>query len=153
MSLALVRRAARCTFRVAPRRRGAAVVELAITAPLLFLLVFGMIDVGRAVMVQNLITNAARDGARSAVLDGAEAEEIATRIEQYLVDSSVNGASATVTPNPLSLADLGDPVTVTVQVPFSAVSWLPSTFYFQGTELTATVVMRREVANSPVAAP
>jgi Flp pilus assembly protein TadG len=128
-------------------RRGAAVVELAFTAPILFLLCFGMIDVGRAVMVQNLITNAARDGARTAVLDGASAEAIETQVEDYLASSTVSDAVVTVSPNPLSLANLGDPVSVTVQVPFDSVSWLPSSMYFQGTNLQATVVMRREVSN------
>ena len=128
-------------------RRGAAVVELAFTAPLLFLLTFGMVDVGRAVMVQNLITNAARDGTRSAVLDGASAGEIEARVRQYLADSSVSGATATVSPNPISNAGLGDPVSVTVQVPFASVSWLPASKYFQGATLHATVVMRREVSN------
>ena len=128
-------------------RRGAAVVELAFTAPILFMLTFGMIDVGRAIMVQNLIANAARDGARSAVLAGATAEEIEAQVTDYLAASSINGATATVSPNPLSSADLGDPVSVTVQVAFSSVSWLPSSKYFQGTNLQATVVMRREVSN------
>jgi Flp pilus assembly protein TadG len=128
-------------------RRGAAVVELAFTAPILFLLVFGMIDVGRAVMVQNLITNAARDGARAAVLDGATADAIEAHVIEYLNASSVAGASVAVSPNPITTAGLGDPVSVTVQVPFGSVSWLPASKYFQDATLTATVVMRREVSN------
>jgi Flp pilus assembly protein TadG len=128
-------------------RRGAAVVELAFTAPILFLLCFGMIDVGRAVMVQNLITNAARDGARTAVLDGATAGAIESQVQEYLAGSTIADAVVTVSPNPLTLANLGDPVSVTVQVPFDSVSWLPSSMYFQGTNLQATVVMRREVSN------
>jgi Flp pilus assembly protein TadG len=128
-------------------RHGAAVVELAFTAPILFLLCFGMIDVGRAVMVQNLITNAARDGARTAVLDGATAGAIESQVEAYLASSTISDAVVTVSPNPLTLANLGDAVSVTVEVPFDSVSWLPSSMYFQGTNLQATVVMRREVSN------
>jgi Flp pilus assembly protein TadG len=139
--------ARRLNIRARQGREGAAVVELAITAPILFLLVFGMIDVGRAIMVQNLITNAARDGARAAVLDGAEASAIEAQVVDYLNASSVSGASATVSPNPISTAGLGDPVSVTVQVPFASVSWLPATKYFSGVTLQATVVMRREVSN------
>jgi len=130
------------------KRRGAAVVEMAFVTPVLFLLVFGMIDVGRAVMVQNLIANAARDGARAAVLDGATASEIQNQVVDYLAASGISGATAIVSPNPLTLADLGDPVSVTAQVPFNSVSWLPSSMYFEGVNLEATVVMRREVSNS-----
>jgi Flp pilus assembly protein TadG len=128
-------------------RRGSAVVELAFTAPVLFLIVFGMIDVGRAVMVQNLITNAARDGARAAALDGATAETIQQNVVDYLAASSVPGASATVSPNPLTNASWGDPVSCTVQIPFNSVSWLPQSWYFNGANFQATVVMRREATN------
>jgi len=124
-------------------REGAAVVEFAIVAPMLFLLVFGMIDIGRAIMVQNLITNAARDGARTAVLDGATAGSVEQQVQAYLASSSVPGTTVTVTPNPLP--DINDPVSVRVQVPFSAVSWLPSSWFLSNTNLEATVVMRREV--------
>src|SRR5687768_2436293 len=52
-------------------RRATAAVEFAIVAPVFLLLVFGMIEYGRMVMVQQIITNASREGARTAVLDGA----------------------------------------------------------------------------------
>jgi len=135
--------------RVLHARRGAAAVEMAIITPILFLLVFGMVDLGRAVMVQNLLTNAARDGARAAVLDGASASGIESQVTEYLAASSVNGATAMVLPNPLTDAELGDPVSVTAQVPFDAISWLPSSIYFRGATLQATVTMRREVTNKP----
>jgi Flp pilus assembly protein TadG len=109
--------------------------------------VFGMIDVGRAVMVQNLLTNAARDGARAAALDGANASEIEESIVEYLAASSVPGATVTISPNPLTSATWGDPVTCTVQIPFNSVSWLPSSWYFGGATLQATVIMRREATN------
>jgi Flp pilus assembly protein TadG len=141
------RRSPNQTRRRSDVRRGAAVVELAFTAPLLFMITFGMIDVGRAVMVQNLITNAARDGARAAALDGATAGAIEASVVQYLAASAVPGATATVTPNPLTNADWGDPVTCTVEVPFDSVSWLPASRYFAGATFEATVVMRREATN------
>jgi Flp pilus assembly protein TadG len=123
------------------------VVELAFTAPLLFLITFGMIDIGRAVMVQNLITNAARDGARAAALDGATAAEIEASVVSFLNASSVPGATATISPNPLTSAGWGDPVSCTVEIPFDSVSWLPASRYFSGATFEATVVMRREATN------
>ncbi len=44
-------------------------VEFAIVAPIFFLLIFGMIEFGRVVMVQQLLTNASREGARLGVLN------------------------------------------------------------------------------------
>ncbi len=125
-------------------RRGAAVVEFAIVAPVLLLLVFGMIEYGRLVMVQQVITNATREGARQAVLDGATTTGVTTIVNDFLTASRVNGAVVTVTPSPPSSAAFGDPVTVSVQVPFSQVSWLPTPMFLSTTTLSATTVMRRE---------
>ena len=126
------------------KRRGAAVVEFAIVAPVFILLVFGMIEYGRMVMVQQLLTNASREGARKAVLDGATKSEIETLVRDYLSNSSVSGATVTVTPDPPSNAAFGDPVTVSVSIPFDQVSWLPSPMYLGGATMSASAVMRRE---------
>jgi Flp pilus assembly protein TadG len=127
-------------------RRAAAAVEFAVVAPVFFLLVFGMIEYGRMVMVQQVITNASREGARQAVLDGATYAEIDSTVDTYLTSASINAASATVTvsPDPPTDAEFGDPITVTVSIPFDQVSWLPSPMYLGGQTLTATTVMRRE---------
>jgi Flp pilus assembly protein TadG len=50
--------------------RGAAAVEFALLLPLLVLLIFGMIDFGRAINAQITITQAAREGARVLALPG-----------------------------------------------------------------------------------
>jgi hypothetical protein len=131
------------------KRRGAAAVELAVTAPLLFMMVFGMIETGRAMMVQHLLTNAARDGARSATLDGATATSVEDQVETYLAGSSVAGATATVSPNPLSLAQIGDAISVTASIPFNSVNWVGSGFFFGDVNLSATVTMRCENSSAP----
>lgn len=53
-------------------RPGQSLVELALLAPVLFLLVFGAIDVGRAVTVYDALTNAAREAARYSVAHSGE---------------------------------------------------------------------------------
>jgi TadE-like protein len=50
-------------------RRGAVAVEFAIVAPVLAALVMGMIELGRAFEMQNLLEVAAREGARFASMD------------------------------------------------------------------------------------
>ena len=136
---------AKAGARLRPEKyRGVAAVEFAVVAPILFLLIFGMIDVGRALMVQNLLTNAARDGARAASLDGVTAVDVEAQVTSFLAALHIPGASVTVTPNPLTSAASGDPVKVSVQVPYASVSWLPSSFFFKGVTLDSTIVMRRE---------
>lgn len=126
------------------QRRGAAVVEFAVVAPLFIMLVFGMIEYGRMVMVQQLIVNAAREGARLGVLDGATTADVTSAVNGYLNNASISGATVTVSPSPPSSAGYGAPVSVTVSIPFSQVSWLPSPMYLGGKTLTTTTVMRRE---------
>jgi Flp pilus assembly protein TadG len=133
----------RCRSR-SSNRRGAAVVEFAIVSPLLFLLVFGMIEYGRMVMVQQVITNASREGARLAVLDGATSTSVKTQVESYLTNSSVDGATVTLTPEEPSTAAYGAAVTVAVSIPFTSVSWLPTPMFLGGKTLFASTVMRRE---------
>jgi Flp pilus assembly protein TadG len=124
-------------------RRGAAAVEFAVVLPIFIILVFGMIEYGRMVMVQQVITNASREGARRAVLDGATTSAVQSSVTTYLTNAQISGGSATVSPDP-STANSGDPITVTVNIPFSSVSWLPSPMYLGGKTLSASTTMRRE---------
>ena len=50
-------------------RRGQSLVEMAMVLPVLTLLTFGLVDFGRAYYFQVSITNAAREGARVAILN------------------------------------------------------------------------------------
>lgn len=119
-------------------------MEFAVVAPVFLLLVFGMIEYGRMVMVQQVITNASREGARCGVLDGSSHQDVVDVVTRYLDSGSIQGATITVTPTNPEDAEFGDPVTVTVDIPFSQVSWLPSPMYLGGKTLSATTVMRRE---------
>src|SRR5262245_61607545 len=128
-------------------RRAAAAVEFAVIAPVFFLLIFGMIEYGRMIMVQQVITNASREGARLAVLDGATTGEVEDRVESYLTSSSIDASSAGISVyannnQALGNAGFGDPITVSVSIPFTEVSWLPSPMYLGGKTLTAVTVMR-----------
>ncbi len=76
-----------------PRReRAAAAVEMAIVLPLLLLIVGGIIDFGRFFYTQNIVVNAAREGARSRAL-GYTTAASDTRISQSL--TGVQGGANT----------------------------------------------------------
>jgi Flp pilus assembly protein TadG len=51
------------------RSRGQALVELALALPVLLLIFMGLFDFGRAVFAYNSLSNAAREGARVAIVD------------------------------------------------------------------------------------
>lgn len=125
-------------------RRGAAAVEFAIIAPLFFLVVMGIIEFGRMAMVQQVITNAAREGARVGVVDDSTTSGVKKKVDNYLASAGIKGASVSVSPDPPSSAKYGESVTVTVAIPFDTVSWLPTPFFVGGKTLCAEAVMRRE---------
>jgi hypothetical protein len=129
-----------------PRRRGASAVEFAIVAPIFFMLIFGMFEFGRMLMVQQLLTNGARSGSRIAVIDGATSEEVISTVQDYLQGGSIDESAVTITVEPSDLAETatGDPITVRLSVPFQDVSWLPSPSFLMDTTLKAHSTMRRE---------
>jgi Flp pilus assembly protein TadG len=77
-----------------PRDRGATAVEFALLLPVLLLLLFGIIDFGRALNAQITLTQAAREGARLAAL-GQVNPAVQTRVTAAA--TGLTGVTATVT--------------------------------------------------------
>jgi Flp pilus assembly protein TadG len=137
-------------------RKGAAVVEFAVVAPVFILLMLGMVEMGRGTQVQQVLTNASREGARLAALEGSTQIKVKQAIDAYLTASGVYGfegvdsvgnpkgkpcTDAQVTMSPPD-PKYGDPVTVTVTLSRENVSWVPSRFITH--DLTASTTFRRE---------
>ena len=57
--------------RVERATRGQALAEFALVAPLFFLLVFGIIEAGRFILYYETLSNATREGARYAIVQGS----------------------------------------------------------------------------------
>lgn len=127
----------------AKARRGTAAVEFAVVAPVFIALVFGLLECGRVVMVQQMLTTASREGARLAITENSTLAGVESAVDTYLTNGAVTGATTTVTPS-LSSAQPGDTIVVQVQMPFDDASWLPTTWFIKNTTLTASSAMRRE---------
>jgi Flp pilus assembly protein TadG len=121
-----------------------AVVEFAVVAPVLLLLVLGIVEFGRLMMVQQILTNASREGARRAILEQSTAEQVETLVNDYLAGTSISGAAVEILPTDLDKVEFGDRVTVKVSVRYDQVSWLPSPWFLSGKTITAQSVMRGE---------
>jgi Flp pilus assembly protein TadG len=59
-------------------------LEMAMTLPLLLLVAVAIFELGRAYQTQQILTNAAREGARMAVLPDSSVSNIQTRVHEYL---------------------------------------------------------------------
>lgn len=129
------------------RRTGAAAVEFALIAPLMILFTFGLIEIGRLMLVKESATQATREGARLAIRPNAETTEVVQRVEEELALMSVDQANIDIDPASLDLATPGTYVTVKVSIPTESVSWIPGFFSFQAPYIEAQSVMRRERTN------
>ncbi len=138
------------------RRRGATVVEMALVLPLFVAVVLGIVEFGRSMAVGQVVTNAAREGARLAVIEGTTNADVEQRVLDFLnaainVDAAQVNLSITVTPAPgnttstneVADAQQSDLVQVRVEIPFNEVSYVRPK-YMDGQNLVGRVSMRHE---------
>ena len=130
-----------------PDRRGTTTVEFAMVAPVLFLLVLGIFEFGRGFMVQHLLTAAARQGCRIAILPGKSTATVQSTVNSTLSAEGISGATMTLLVNGASAAASGaqsnDQITVTISVPVKNIACGPASGYLSGT-LTGQASLRRE---------
>jgi Flp pilus assembly protein TadG len=71
------------------RERGAALLEAAVTIPLILMISVGIFEFGRAYQTSQVLTNASREGARLAVLEGPTDAEVRARVNAYLTNGGL----------------------------------------------------------------
>ncbi len=64
--------------------KGAALLEAAITVPIILLICVGIFEFARAYQTWQVLTNAAREGARMAVITGSKDADVTTRVRNYM---------------------------------------------------------------------
>jgi Flp pilus assembly protein TadG len=105
--------------------RGAAILEMAMTLPLLLLMSVGIFEFGRAYQTWQVLTNAAREGARLAILPGQTPANVQARVQAYMTSGQLsNAGGASVSVNQGASVSIGGTATasasiVTVNYPFS----------------------------------
>jgi Flp pilus assembly protein TadG len=103
------------------RDRGSVAVEFALLLPVLLLLVFGIIDFGRAINDQITLTQAAREGVRLASL-GYSPAAVNTRTESAAAPTlTLTSANITVTPatSPACAPGAGNGVDAVVKLTYT----------------------------------
>jgi Flp pilus assembly protein TadG len=141
-------------------RRGSAAVECAIVAPLLTLLVLGVIDVGQYANVYQKVSDASRAGARYAArYETQSTSAVVSAVRNYLEDVTAGPSSTLASTAQITVTDAagnavpsgnlqkyttGAPLKVTVQVQYDPVRWINGIKGLDGMNVSSTSVMRRE---------
>ena len=138
------------------RERGQAMVETAIAIPLLLVLMVGIFEVGRAYETWQVLTNAAREGARMSVTPSGTSENTTALIREYMANGQLTkSATAAVVVNRAASIDVnGTPISasaVTVDYPFEFIMLqpvvrlvVPGTAVGAPLTMRATAIMRNE---------
>jgi hypothetical protein len=143
----------RATDRLASER-GAELVEFALVFPLLLLVMLGIMDFGFLFQRYEVITAAAREGARIAILPGYSDGDVTTRVNAYLTAGGLT-QPATVAVGPTQTVSLGSqcisvrPVTVTYTYQYMFVGPIMAFFgepQLGSRAINATSAMRSENA-------
>jgi Flp pilus assembly protein TadG len=129
-------------------RRGSAIVEMAVVTPFLLLLTFGLLEYGWMFLKSEQITNAARSGARYAatavVTSSGQVTGSSSPAVQFLTASGIPVQAGTVTVPTGVNPGVGNPVTVTVTVPYSSIQFTGFPGLPTPASLTASVTMAKE---------
>ncbi len=96
------------------KRTGATAVELAMTLSVLFLILFGAYELGRANMIMHTTEAAAYEGARVGIVPGATADQVKEAVRSVL--STIAVREARIETDPVNLANETESVGVTVEV-------------------------------------
>jgi Flp pilus assembly protein TadG len=123
------------------RRSATAAVEFVVVLPLIVTLLLGMWEVGRLIEIEQLMNNAAREGARLAAGNKYTISQVQTVVINYLKAAGVPvtntdpnqvvtvknigfpGNPAPPDDSPLNATQL-DQFEITVRIPFSDVQWI-----------------------------
>ena len=124
------------------RRKGQALVEFALVAPIFFLLLFGIIEGGRFILYYQTLNNATREGARYAIVHGSRSscpsgpmeagitppacyDATGAKVVQQVKDTAFGVLGATVAVTPMWPTDNARDSDVTVTATYTYATLVP----------------------------
>jgi Flp pilus assembly protein TadG len=128
------------------RQRGAAAVEFAIVAPLLFMILLGIVDVGNMLFVYNSMLNAARETSRSVAVSADTPAQGKSKAEAALNKHYGKKGKTTFTVVVTVPANSSEhEVKTTISTPLSETMMLDVFKLLGEFNLTASASIRKEV--------
>jgi Flp pilus assembly protein TadG len=106
--------------------RGSALIETAVALPILLLVSVAIFEFGRAYQTWQVMTNAAREGARVSVLPGSTEAAVSDTVRGYLTNGALPGAAdATISVDRNAAVGANTASQVTVDYPFQFIVLQP----------------------------
>src|SRR5438105_139291 len=85
------------TARTSLGRRGAAVAEFALVAPIIATMLVGMFELSRGLQVKQILSDAARKGCSTGIKPGKTDTDIKSDVNNILTDNGIDSTKATIT--------------------------------------------------------
>jgi len=123
---------------------GAVAVELAFVLPIFITLAFAQIESARLCQVVQLLTTAARQGARVAVIPGKAQADVQTAVNTVLSSAGITVGTVNPTPTTWQTDPGGTLITVSISIPYSQVAWMSPSMFFGSTVLTGSATLSSE---------
>ncbi len=122
------------------KRRAGALVEFGIIAPMLFTILFGIVEYGYVYMVRQTMTNAAREGCRIGILQSSTEADVLSIVDTMMAPSGCSTYTTVFTP-----ATADDPInSVVISTTYDAISLLPGFFSEVIGDVSVSCSMREE---------
>lgn len=118
---------------------GQAIIEFALVMPILALIIVGIFDLGSGVFANNMIENAARAGARAAVIKLNNDAAIRQHVRAVAPTLNLPDSQITISPSPTRTFD--EPVTVTVTYTYKPITPFIGQILPSGIKLSAKSTM------------
>ncbi|GAA4456588.1 TadE/TadG family type IV pilus assembly protein [Novipirellula rosea] len=128
-------------------RLAASAVEFALVAPLMIAFTFGLVELGRMMLVKQTATHATREGARIAVRPTATTSDVVDRVNDELALMGIQNATVETVPASIETSTPSGIVTVRVAIDISSITWVPGFLNLDATQIIAESSMRRESTN------
>ncbi len=132
-------------------RRGAVIVEMALVAPFLVMLLLGICEIGQALRVNSFLAEAARTGCAAGSLPGSSNGDVIRGVQNGLSTRKLTASAAVITikvngvVGSVAMAHRNDKITVTVAIPMSAAGWTGSSVFVSRSSIQSeTTVMLRQ---------
>lgn len=126
------------------RSRGLMLIETALVFFLLVLLTFGVLEYGWMFMNAQHVTNAARQGARVGVRVDSINADVTAEVDAVLTAQGITNYTVNLDPTSVETPSPGDPLTVTVTVPYADIALTGMPFIPVPTNLQSAVTMSKE---------